>query len=404
MPNIKNSAVLQAIMDRAKRLKEGLKCGMSRELILAAAMEEVQERVNRGTDQDGQEELRRCEALLQSSKMNAGELIERGQAKQDTVQETLLISVLQSKAAQEAAKSADGFLTADLYLKMLLESISGVGTSSQKKEASAEIPAWLRRAKQGNDAPTSKQEMESGTEEKDKTVQEKGAFSVPKLMKSARELYSALKKRVLGQELAISTFAMDYFIAGMKARTESDRVRPMATFLFAGPPGVGKTLLSETAAKLLGLPFQRFDMSGYSGPDSVHRLAGTPKSYQGQKEGELTSFVKKSPRCIILFDEIEKAHEDAVLLFLQILDAGRLKDANSEQVVSFRDAILIFTTNAGRNLYESTSDKLSSLSRDVIMDAIRSDVDPSTGNAYFPAAICSRLATGSVLMFDYLSN
>lgn len=132
------------------------------------------------------------------------------------------------------------------------------------------------------------------------------------------------------------------------ARADATRRKPAGLFVFAGPPGVGKTYLAELASARLERPFKRFDMSAYSRSHEATGLIGTPKMYQGAQPGSLTDFVQRNPNALLLFDEIEKANNSAINLFLQILDAGRLQDKYTEQDVAFRDTIIIFTTNVGR--------------------------------------------------------
>lgn len=190
----------------------------------------------------------------------------------------------------------------------------------------------------------------------------------------------------------------------MLSMMDKSRKRPRATFLFAGPPGVGKTFLAEKAAEVLKIPFMRFDMSEYADKEANLEFCGSDKVYKNAKQGNVTGFVSENPRCILLFDEIEKAHMCVKHLFLQMLDAGRLRDNYTDEEVSFSDAIIILTTNAGKQLYmESESGDFSSVSRKVIVKALQSDINPSTGAPYFPGAICSRFASGNVVMFNHIS-
>ncbi len=210
-----------------------------------------------------------------------------------------------------------------------------------------------------------------------------------------------LSETVFGQDNAISILTSGYFQSELRSITDKSCRKPMGTYLFAGPPGVGKTFLAEQMAELLELPFLRFDMSEFSERDSLMELVGTNKSYKGDKEGALTGFVEKNPKCILLFDEIEKANIAVIHLFLQVLDAGRLRDTNTAKEVDFSKATMIFTTNAGRKIYEnSLTPNLSHISRKTILKALETDVDPKTGLGSFPAAICSRFATGNVIMFN----
>ncbi len=159
-----------------------------------------------------------------------------------------------------------------------------------------------------------------------------------------RNLDRNLKMVVFGQDQAI-----DVLVAAIKmARTglgEPDR--PVGNFLFAGPTGVGKTEVSRQLALQMGIDLVRFDMSEYMEAHTVSRLVGAPPGYVGFDQGGLlTEAVTKSPHCVLLLDEIEKAHPDVFNLLLQVMDHGTLTDANG-RAADFRNVILIMTTNAG---------------------------------------------------------
>ncbi len=158
------------------------------------------------------------------------------------------------------------------------------------------------------------------------------------------ELDKELKKRIFGQEEAIDilTKSLKINIAGLK-----DENRPIGSFLFTGPTGVGKTEVAIQLANILGLNFIRFDMSEYMEKHAVARLIGAPPGYVGfEQGGQLTEAVSKNPHSVILFDEIEKAHSDIYNILLQIMDYGTLTD-NVGKKVNFRNVILILTSNTG---------------------------------------------------------
>lgn len=225
--------------------------------------------------------------------------------------------------------------------------------------------------------------------------------SLVDVVKNTRE---ALLEKVFGQDNAVTVFTNGYFQGELVAMLDQHRSRPRATFLFAGPPGVGKTFLAETAAQVLKLPFKPFDMSEYSDHEAPVQLCGSDAVFKDSQPGVLTDFVSKNPKCILLFDEIEKAHLNVIHLFLQILDAGRLRDAKTRKEVSFADTIVIFTTNAGKQLYaESDTEDLSGLSRKVVLKALEKDINPNTKEPFFPAALCSRFASGNVVMLNFMS-
>ena len=226
---------------------------------------------------------------------------------------------------------------------------------------------------------------------------------IEKLIEGVKTLHDKLSENIFGQEHAIEVFTTGLFQAELLAMTDKSRRKPGATFLFAGPPGVGKTFLAETVATLLGRPFMRFDMSGYSDKESAMEFCGSDSVYKNSKGGNFTTFVKENPVSVVLFDEIEKAHISIIHLFLQILDAGRIRDSNTDEEIALNNVILIFTTNAGKQLYESApGGDFSNTSRRVILKALENDVNPLTNTPFFPSTICSRFASGNVVMFNYM--
>ena len=223
------------------------------------------------------------------------------------------------------------------------------------------------------------------------------------LTEDIKKKYAFLVSVVLGQEHAVSRFTSGFFRSELIAKTAEKRNHSRATFLFAGPPGVGKTFLAETVAHMLDLPFERFDMSEYCDKEAAIEFIGSDAVYKNGKRGNFTKFIAENPKSIILLDEIEKAHINIIHLFLQVLDAGKIRDSFTDEELSLKDTILIFTTNAGKQLYENSESKnLSLLSKKVILKSLEKDTNPVTGQPFFPAAICSRFATGNVVMFNHL--
>lgn len=176
-----------------------------------------------------------------------------------------------------------------------------------------------------------------------------------KLMRLEEDLH----KRIIGQNEAVSAVAkaIRRARAGLK-----DPSRPIGSFIFVGPTGVGKTDLCKALAEaMFGSEEQmiRLDMSEYMEKQSISKLIGAPPGYAGYEDmssGQLTDKVRTTPYCVILFDEIEKAHPDVFNLLLQILDDGRLTDSKG-RVVSFKNAIVILTSNAGGSLGEENQDE-----------------------------------------------
>ena len=222
-----------------------------------------------------------------------------------------------------------------------------------------------------------------------------------------RQLRADLLTKVFGQDHAVHAFVEGVFNAEVVAAADTRRTMPRAVFVFAGPPGVGKTFLAELGAAAMGRPFRRFDMSAYSGHYQNEQLVGMAKSYHGAHPGTLTEFVEKNPGAVLLFDEIEKAHVNTIHLFLQILDVGALEDKYHERSVCFRDTTIIFTTNVGKRLYDRPNESgvsraNAAFHRRTILDALQNEKNPQTGEPFFPPAICSRMATGYPILFNHL--
>jgi ATP-dependent Clp protease ATP-binding subunit ClpA len=163
-------------------------------------------------------------------------------------------------------------------------------------------------------------------------------------IESLKSLEPNLKMVVFGQDSAIASLstAIKLSRAGL-----SEGEKPIGSFLFSGPTGVGKTEVSRQLAKIMGIELLRFDMSEYMERHTVSRLIGAPPGYIGFDQGGLlTEAVTKNPHCVLLLDEIEKAHPDVFNLLLQVMDHGTLTDNNGRKA-DFRNVILIMTTNAG---------------------------------------------------------
>lgn len=159
-----------------------------------------------------------------------------------------------------------------------------------------------------------------------------------------KELDKKLKALIYGQDKAI-----DKVVAAIKfTRSGLGRSqKPIGSFLFTGPTGVGKTEVCRQLATVMGIHFERFDMSEYMEKHTVARLVGAPPGYVGYEEGGLlTEAINKHPYCVLLLDEIEKAHTDIYNILLQVMDAGRLTDSNG-RTADFTNVILILTSNAG---------------------------------------------------------
>lgn len=197
-------------------------------------------------------------------------------------------------------------------------------------------------------APTSKKPKLISVEDIENIISK--SVNIPKSQVSSDErgllknLAQKLKSRIYAQDKAI-----DALVEAIKMNKAGlgEVHRPIGSFLFVGPSGVGKTELSKEIAKALGLHFEKFDMSEYMESHSVSRLIGAPAGYVGFEQGGLLiDAIKKHPHCVLLLDEIEKAHSDVYNILLQVMDNAMLTD-NSGNKADFKNVILIMTSNVG---------------------------------------------------------
>ncbi|WP_368260100.1 AAA family ATPase, partial [Clostridium paraputrificum] len=204
---------------------------------------------------------------------------------------------------------------------------------------------------------------------------------VSNLLEGEREkllrLDSELQRRVIGQDAAVEAVSN----AILRARAGlKDVNKPIGSFIFLGPTGVGKTELAKTLARTMfdsEDAMIRIDMSEYMEKHAVSRLVGAPPGYVGYEQGgQLTEAVRRKPYSVLLFDEIEKAHEDVFNMFLQILDDGRLTD-NKGKTVDFKNTIIIMTSNIGSQyLLDNQGDEITDESKDKVMASLRNKFKP----------------------------
>ena len=224
---------------------------------------------------------------------------------------------------------------------------------------------------------------------------------VDKMMEGEREkllqMEDGLRKRVVGQDEALEIVAN----AVRRARAGlQDPNRPIGSFMFVGPTGVGKTELTKALAEFLfddETAVVRLDMSEYMEKHAVSRMIGAPPGYVGYEEGgALTEAVRRRPYQVILFDEIEKAHPDVFNTLLQVLDDGRLTDGQG-RTVNFNNTVIIMTSNLGAHaLAEDKTDEISGQARDAVMEAIRAHFRPEFLNRIDEIVFFKRLGRGEI--------
>jgi ATP-dependent Clp protease ATP-binding subunit ClpA len=221
-----------------------------------------------------------------------------------------------------------------------------------------------------------------------------------------RNLETTLKRTVYGQEKAIEALSSSIKLARAGLR---DGEKPIGCYLFAGPTGVGKTEVARQLSSSLGVELVRFDMSEYMERHTVSRLIGAPPGYVGFDQGGLlTDQIDQHPHCVLLLDEIEKAHPDLFNILLQVMDHGKLTDNNGKQV-DFRNVILIMTTNAGaadmaRNAYGFTRQKREGDDTDAInklfAPEFRNRLDSVISFGHLPKTVVARVVDKFVLQLE----
>src|SRR5688500_3422740 len=224
--------------------------------------------------------------------------------------------------------------------------------------------------------------------------------------KQLEHLDRDLKRVVFGQDAAIDRLASAIKLSRAGLR---DPDKPIGSYLFSGPTGVGKTEVARQLASIMGIPLQRFDMSEYMERHSVSRLIGAPPGYVGYDQGGLlTDAVDQQPHSVLLLDEIEKAHPDLFNILLQVMDNGKLTDHHGK-TVDFRNTILIMTTNAGASDMAREAVGFGSQTReDAQEDAVKKMFTPEFRNrldaivpfAYLPPAVVARVVDKFILQLE----
>ena len=302
------------------------------------------------------------------------------------------------KEKLEAARFEEEKYTREGDFNKAAELKYGTIPALEKELLEAQKADETRHSKEDNGVSDSLLRQEVTEEDIARVVSTWTGIPIAKMLTSEKQKYvqleSVLHKRVIGQDEAVSVVsdAIRRNRAGL-----NDPNRPLGSFMFIGPTGVGKTELAKTLADFLfndEKALTRIDMSEYMEKFSVTRLIGAPPGYVGYDEGgQLTEAVRRRPYSVILFDEVEKAHPDVFNVLLQVLDDGRLTDGQG-RVVDFKNTIIIMTSNLGSDLIldADTPDK---------MTAVRPAVDVLLKKTFRPEFL-NRI--DEIVMFGRLSK
>ncbi len=302
-------------------------------------LEIEREALRKETDRASKERLAKLDGELANSKSEADELKGRWQAEKGGVQK---VRAVREQIDETKSQLERAIRDSDLSLAAQLQ-------HGKLPELQREL-AGLEQAMDANTAPRLLKE-EVGEEDIAAVVSRWTGVPVQRLLAGESQkligLGDELHKRVIGQDEAVQAVAD----AVVRARSGmNDPNRPIGSFIFLGPTGVGKTELARALAEFLfddDKAMVRLDMSEYQEKHTVSRLVGAPPGYIGYDEGgQLTEVVRRRPYCVILFDEVEKAHADVFNVLLQVLDDGRLTDSQG-RTVDFRNTIVIMTSNIG---------------------------------------------------------
>ncbi|MFQ3611312.1 MAG: ATP-dependent chaperone ClpB [Fimbriimonadales bacterium] len=332
-------------------------------------LEIEREALRREENPQAQQQIERLERELASLNEEKARLVAHWQREKE-----LIMQIRETKERieqtrfeeQNAERAGDFAKAAELRYGVLLELQKRL---TQLQEQLAEVQKEMQLLKEEVDADDIAEVVAKWT-----------GIPVQRLKETETEkllhIEERLKQRVVGQDHAISAVAN----AIRRSRAGlSDPNRPIGSFIFLGPTGVGKTELAKALAEFLfddERNMVRIDMSEYMERHTVSRLIGAPPGYVGYEEGgQLTEAVRRRPFSVILFDEIEKAHPEVFNVLLQLLDDGRLTDGQGH-TVDFRNTIVIMTSNIGSVLYSELNESNQELIREQIMQAVRAHFRP----------------------------
>ncbi|MFW6216617.1 MAG: AAA family ATPase, partial [Desulfohalobiaceae bacterium] len=303
-------------------------------------LEIEREALKRESDAASKERLQNLEKELSEAKENQAQLMAQWEKEKNSIKDLQQLKEEAEKTKleiEEAERQYDLNRVAELRYGKLAELEKQIAAKEEEQSQAEEKPRLLKE--------------EVGPDDVAEIISRWTGIPLSRLMEGEREkllrLPEVLHQRVVGQDEAVDAVAN----AVIRARSGlKDPQRPIGSFIFLGPTGVGKTELCKTLAQSLFDTEEnmlRLDMSEYMEKHTVSRLIGAPPGYVGYDEGgQLTEAVRRKPYSVILLDEVEKAHQDVFNVLLQIMDDGRLTDSHG-RMVDFKNTILIMTSNLG---------------------------------------------------------
>jgi ATP-dependent Clp protease ATP-binding subunit ClpB len=345
-------------------------------------LEIEREALKKEKDKASKERLKKLEEELANLKEKSTQLTARWQAEKEAIERIQSIKEQIDQLnvqIEQAQREMDYQKAAELQYGRLHELNQSLAQASEKLSTMQQSGAMLKE--------------EVGTEEIAGIVAKWTGIPVSKLLEGEVEklvqMEERLHDRVVGQDEAIAA------VSAAVRRSRSglqDPNRPIGSFIFLGPTGVGKTELARALAEFLfddERNMVRIDMSEYQERHTVARLIGAPPGYVGYDEGgQLTEAVRRRPYSVILFDEVEKAHPEVFNIFLQVLDDGRLTDGQG-RTVDFRNTVIIMTSNIGSQFIMDASED--AIMRERVMEALRAHFRPEFLNRVDEMVIFHRL-------------
>ncbi len=338
------------------------------------------ESLKKETDANSQDRLGKLQSELAELEKKSADLTARWQSEKSQIQSgrTLKESLDQARGELETAQRKGDFTRAG---ELTYSIIPGLERKLREAETQAD-KAMLDEVVKDSDIAS--------------IVSRWTGIPVDKMLQGEREkllkMESFLHQRVVGQDEAV--IAVSNAVRRARAGLQDTR-RPIGSFLFLGPTGVGKTELTKALASFLfddEQAMQRIDMSEYMEKHSVARLVGAPPGYVGYEEGgSLTEAIRRRPYQVVLFDEVEKAHPDVFNILLQVLDEGRLTDGQG-RVVDFRNTLIVLTSNLGADIIaQDEGADLSPRVRDQVLEIVRKHFRPEFLNRLDEILVFRRL-------------